>query len=207
MRRSLAITFICLLCSCAGTQTRSQDSPTWFSKEDYAIQLPADFSQDGNYKIEIHRTFKNSREEKLLRIAEATYPNRERVLEAASGFRGGKYFEPSPEPLWWYDNFDYTRILYSITAAAVKYYWDMSEKFTRTSLDYRADINYHKQYAFGGQTYKRVYVAVMHLDWSCYCGVMCGVYLNKDRTVILSRSGKVLRVEGDQAEPYAVSRL
>ena len=43
------------------------------------------------------------------------------------------------------------------------------------------------------------------LKWDQYCGNLCALWIEKERTVWLTEEGKVLGVEGDGPTDYTVS--
>jgi hypothetical protein len=94
----------------------------------------------GTHSIQLTRTFSGQHESALLRKAEAIYPRRD-VLENTFKTAHFRLRElPGNEmPVWWTAQFDGVRMPFAITAAAVRYYYDLSHAFV--SQDFRGSAN------------------------------------------------------------------
>jgi hypothetical protein len=165
----------------------------------------------------VNRTFRNPDEERLIRIAEETYPPAEAVLAIAK--RGPGFETLSREKrLWWYDTFDGVRIPYAVTMDAVRYYLRLTDALgrgdstqtgfpmKRSHFRYNARISgCPETYSRDGHVFKDVYLVEMRLEWSNYCGPLCACSLNLDRTVLIRPDGTVVCVFGDQKPRMIVS--
>lgn len=191
----------------------------YVSSEDLALSLPSAISDtSGDYRILIERTYGNSEEERLLRIAEALYPPRD-TLEAAIGRAHFKLKDvPNEKDLWWASSFDGIRLPYAITGRAVHYYLDLIHSFKRgdfegsngirmqdASFRYTATIDRQVVFEGPGLRLEDVYVARLRLSWSNYCGPLCALGFQQDRVVVLSPEGEVLWVSGDRQSSALVS--
>ena len=166
----------------------------------------------------VHRGFRNSEEEHLIRIAEETYPQAEAVLSIA-GSRPGREALSKEKRLWWYDKFDGVRLPYAVTMDAVRYYLRLTQalgrgdstqtngiRMKRGEFSYHANISARPStYSRDGRVFRDVYVVDMGLSWSNYCGPLCACGFHLDRTVVLRRDGTVLCVFGDRKPMVVVS--
>lgn len=169
--------------------------------------------------MQIFRKFDGAQQEKLLRVAEAIYPARANVLAAGKKMRGTlSATDKTTKDLWWWNDFDGVRLPYAITTSAVVYYRQKIREFrggdfkaTRgikmfsANMKYVSDIKYHVDFTQGKRKFRGVYVVKMQLIWEQTCGSVCGMYFNRERTVVLSKNGNVLAVSGDGAESVIVS--
>jgi carboxypeptidase family protein len=166
----------------------------------------------------VNRSFRNREEERLIRIAEETYPPPEAVLAAAPP-RSDKTALSKEMRLWWYGDFDGVRLPYAVTMDAVRYYLQLTQslgrgdttqthgiRMKRSDFSYSASISRRPEtYSRDGRVFKDVYVVEMRLHWSNYCGPVCACSFRLDRTVVLRRDGTVLCVFGDQKPMVMVS--
>jgi hypothetical protein len=180
--------------------------------EDLAHPLTfKELNRSGKHEVKIVRRFVDEREERLLQIAEATYPTESKVRERSK--------RPAEAPLgnerlWWCSSFDGVRIPFAITKGAVAYYLDVSTEFGKTkpnpfmkssSLTYSASLARKATYRVGTSEFRNVYVVSMELGWSQYCGPLCAMAFGASRKVVLNEEGKVLAVENDTCAPTIVS--
>jgi len=170
----------------------------------------------GSFTESIERNAATPEEENLIAIAEAVYPPREDVIEAYCG--SPEHLDPD-EPLWWYCGFDGVRIPYAITGDAVDYYSDLVHEWRdeaatshpltvfwlRCNFEYGADIEYYETYESREETFSDVYVVMMRLHWSAYCGPVCAHAFDKYRIVVLTPEGEVLAIFGDGTTSLFVS--
>ena len=168
------------------------------------------------FVADVHRSFRTADEERLIRIAEETYPPVDAVVAVAESHPGG-HAPPAEERLWWYGEFDGVRLPYAVTLDAVRYYLGLTQALgrgdtTRThgirmkhsEFSYSAGISRHPStYSRDGRVFRDVYVVEMRLNWSDYCGSECACGFSLDRTVVLRRDGTILCVFGDR-EPMVV---
>jgi hypothetical protein len=173
-----------------------------------------------SYTQSILRQADGALEASLLARAEAVYPPRDSVLAVA--------WDPAqvPEMGYWYlGDFDGVRIPYAVTGDAVAYYselidaWKASEQppfFLQASLEYRAAVSFHEAYTFEetdprtgeplpSESFERVYVAEMSLEWYQYCGDLCAMWIDHERIVVFDEAGELLRVFLDGPRPVPVS--
>jgi len=104
--------------------------------------------------------------------------------------------------IWWCQTYENVRIAFAITDKALKYYYDHS---IMVQFYYKGEIDLHADYVFSNTTYKRVYVAKLSLTYRYYCGNLCGVYFDQDRTVIFDETGSLIGVFGDKRPPVGIS--
>ncbi|TMQ60108.1 MAG: hypothetical protein E6K76_03040 [Candidatus Eisenbacteria bacterium] len=175
-----------------------------------AAERPIDSVEaDGDFTFSIHRRYEDPLGARLLGIAEATYPPRDRLVGIAieKGFDIGS--DSSRTPLWWCDGLGVARVPYAVTAGALEHYLKLTERFRGhnfrgawarnlfwTDLSYRASIAPRDEYSSEGASVADVYVAEMNLSWGYDDGTFVPVSL-AHRIVVLARDGTVLDVEGD----------
>jgi len=191
----------------------SAEPPGYFVDSTQAVaERPAEvIIEDGDFTLTIHRIYEDALGQRLLGIAEATYPPREVLLDRAIT-RGTEIGSDSARtPLWWCDGLGVARVPFAITAGTIEFYRKLTEQFRRhnfwgawdhnlywTDLVYRATIEPRAEYVFEGQSMADVYVAEMNLSWAFDDGVFVPASVAY-RVVVLSRDGKVLAVGGDGA--------
>jgi hypothetical protein len=178
----------------------------WFIYEpDLSLEIPPVVEKDGNYKVELERSFNGPAEEQLLRTAEAVYDSPIKMVESV--LRNARWWaEHLPadnEPLWWTGGNDNMRLTTVVTARAVRHYYDLClalrrdprfEGFTmdHTSLVYRGSIKHWETYSHAADKFSDVYVADLNLEWGHSCGGLCGMGFDRNKVVVLSASGEVL---------------
>jgi protocatechuate 3,4-dioxygenase beta subunit len=166
----------------------------------------------------VHREFRDPAEERLLRIAEETYPPTKAVLSIADDRLDRKALLQEKR-LWWYGEFDGVRLPYAVTMDAVRYYLSLTQALGRgessqthgirmkaSQFSYSAHISPEpKTFSRGGRVFEDVWVVEMRLEWSDYCGSLCACGFSLDRTVLLRRDGTVVCVFGDRKPIVGVS--
>ena len=204
-------TAIVALLTLLGTTPANASPPGYFVDSTQAdAERPIDrVEADGDFTLSIHRRYEDPLGARLLGIAEATYPPRDRLVGIAieRGFEVGS--DSSRTPLWWCDGLGVTRVPYAITAGALEHYIKLTERFRShnfrgawarnlfwTDLSYRASIAPRDEYYFEGGSAANVYVAEMNLSWGYDDGTFVPVSV-AHRIVVLARDGTVLDVEGD----------
>ena len=65
-------------------------------------------------------------------------------------------------------------------------------KMERAELRYSARIQHRERFAFEGKEYLDVEVAELRLEWTHFCGSMCGLGFIKTRTAIFLPNGEML---------------
>jgi hypothetical protein len=164
---------------------------------------------DGDFTLSIHRRYDGPTEARLLSIAEATYPPRDRLVSIAidRGFDMGS--DSARVPLWWCDRRGAARVPYAITAGALEHYTRLTDRFRShnfreagasnlfwSDFTYKASIEPREQFVLDGVPTANVYVAEMVLSWSYDDGTFVQMLISH-RFVVLTRDGTVLAVEGD----------
>jgi hypothetical protein len=204
----------------AGSVYRTRVSINSLTSREISIAYPG-LGQDTTRKAfdaTVNRSFRNPDEERLIRIAEETYPPTEAVLAIAKSVSGSEALSKERR-LWWYDTFDGVRIPYAVTMDAVRYYLGLTQalgrgdstqtagiRMKRSHFSYYARIsNRTATYSRDGRVFKDVYVVEMGLKWSNYCGSLCACSFRLDRTVLIRPDGTVLCVFGDQKPMVTVS--
>lgn len=190
------------------------ENAPWFVYEpDLQIDLPEtiDTPGPGPFSITIARSFNSSREEMMLRRAEAVYQSPslmiKRVYRSLRSFAG---ISPAKmEPLWGGEPTvtgeptDGEQATDVVTARSVRYYYDLSlveqndphiypSTAISSDMNYRAAIQSFSDYEHNGQTFKNVYVANMTLRWEFVCGGLCGVEFTRNKVVVLDDQGNVV---------------
>ena len=164
---------------------------------------------DGDFTLSIHRKYDDALGERLLNIAEATYPPRDQLINRAIE-RGTEIGSDSARTsLWWCDGLGVGRIPYAVTAGALAHYTGLTERFRAhnfrgawdrnlfwTEFRYEASIVLHDHYYMEDSTLTNVYVAEMSLAWSYDDGTFVPVSL-AHRVVVMARDGSVISVSGD----------
>lgn len=155
--------------------------------------------------------------ERLVRIAEETYPPIQAILPIADS-RNRDAVSKQERP-WSYGEFDGVRLPYAVTMDAVRYYLALIQALARgdstqthgirmkvASFTYRATVSQHyADYSRDGRAFKDVYVVSMKVRWSDYCGRLCACGFDLDREVVVRRDGTVLCVFGDRKPMVTVS--
>ncbi len=175
-----------------------------------AAARPADrVLADGDFTLAIHRSYADSTGERLLGIAESTYPPRQRLIDRAIEMETEMGSDSSRSPLWWYDGVGVGRVPYAITGGAIAYYTKLTEHFRAhnfretaaqglawSDFSYKATIKPRDHYYLGDSLIADVYVAEMSLSWSFDDGTFVPTS-TAHRIVVLTRDGTVIAVEGD----------
>jgi len=160
------------------------------------------------YTKTIERNFSNEFEENLIEKAEAYYPPRDSVVEAAYS-----QMEIPDSNYWFYSSFDGTYIPYAITKEAVEYYSDLIDQFNSNKSDsffftaefvYSASVEFHENYqspsansreeAIVPEEFESVYVVKLILEWEQYCGPVCAMWINKERIAVFNENSQLLDV-------------
>ena len=164
-------------------------------------------------------------EASLIAQAEAVYPPRDTVVA-----RAWDPAQVAETEYWYHHSFDGVRIPYALTGDAVAYYADLIDtlqadtseagerlrSFTHASLDYKATASFRDVYTFEGEdpltreplpseSFERVYVVHMSLEWSQHCGNLCAMWISHERVVVFDEAGTLLRVFLDGPRPSTVS--
>jgi hypothetical protein len=173
---------------------------------DLTIELPQANRKTRTGKLKIVRSFANLTEEAMLRKAEAVYPGPNEMIRGlfftSGGWPIGNMKEM--EPIWGEPGNDEIMQTETVTARAVRYYYDIvlaTEKDPKmpsgfeakhTELEYEARIHYLDRYKHGEDAYEGVYVANLDLTWGFTCGGLCGMGFTRNKIVVLDRHGEVI---------------
>jgi hypothetical protein len=173
---------------------------------DMTIELPQTDRVARFGKLKIARSYANLTEEAMLRKAEAVYPGPNDMIRQLfgewDGYPGGRFKEM--KPIWGAVGNDEIMQTDTITASAVRYYYDVVlavEKDPKmpsgfealaTELDYQAAIHYRDRYKHAENSYEGVYVANLDLKWGFGCGATCGMGFTRNKIVVLDRHGEVI---------------
>lgn len=171
---------------------------------------------DGDFTLAIRRDYTNMTEERLLGIAEATYPPRDDVIWLSVLHRTEIGPDTTDAPLWWYDGVGVHRVPYAVTAGALEYYLKLTDRMRAhnfwgtfahplfwTDLNYKASLTHYDEYYANGEQYRDIYVAEITLGWGYDEGTFVPIS-RSHRIVILTIDGEVLMVDGDGAAQETV---
>ena len=200
-----------------GASPEVPEAPYYLSNHDLGLELPK-FEDTPPYRATVRRSFGSPDEERLLRIAESTYPTPVTIQRDLEPWYPELPPNPENEDIWWYDSFDGVRIPYALTRASVAYYLRLTEAFRAgdfdsvgtfpmqsSSVEYTATINRRADFVYEGNRFGDVYVIEMELKWGDVCGNLCGLWFTKSRIVVLSLDGKLRAQFGDGVTPFMVS--
>lgn len=172
-----------------------------------------------NFVKSIERISEDDFEASLIEKAENYYPPREEVAGAAR-----PWLEVPESGYWYYDSFDGVKIPYCITKEAIEYYSGLIDRFNAdkdgtfflaAEFNYKAEVKFFENYTSPAtdsegieteqQTFSSVYVVLMQLKWSDYCGSLCAMWIDKKREVVFSAEGDLLAVflDGTIAVPVS----
>ena len=187
----------------------------WFVYEpDTEIELPQTSEKEGPYKIEISRSFSDSREEAMLKKAEAVYTSPNKMVRDVFRFLDDWANDPPKElaPIWGMRGNDNIQAAEIITARAVRYYYDLTLAArqnphlptgfdaVRTNLKYTAGIKHFDHYSHNKKAFENVYVADLTLEWGFVCGGLCGMGFTRNKLVVLDSEGNVIAMYLDAPE-------
>lgn len=203
--------------------TTDQKAAWLVYEPDMTIQLPQTSEKKGPYKIEISRSFGGSKEEGMLREAEAVYSSPSKMVEDVFRFLDdrepdGKGNERTREmaPLWGMRGNDEIESTQIVTARAVRYYYDLTLAVrhnphlpsgfdaVNTDLKYTAAIKHFDHYSHNHNhkedRFENVYVADLTPKWGFGCGVLCGMGFTRNKLVVLGDKGEVIAMYLDAPE-------
>ncbi|MBW2261215.1 MAG: hypothetical protein JRG91_04510 [Deltaproteobacteria bacterium] len=208
------------VCGCGAAVAPAPASPAPATGEPTActFAIPDRSFDDGDFVIEIARSFEGDDEACLILDAEAAWPERQDVLALIGDEKHQEWAGVTDEPLWWFRTFDDVRIPYAITEAALPYYAGVIDAFIagdfspahgivmkKSTLKYSASVEHHESFTHEGRTFQDVDVVHLSLSWFQYCGGECAMGFHKERIVVFGPDGGVLAVFGDGETPYIVS--
>ncbi len=194
--------------------TADQKAPWFVYEPDTSIELPQTSLKEEPYKVEIVRSFRDSKEESLLRKAEAVYSSPSKMVEDV--FRSLNYWASDPPqemaPIWGMRGNDEIESADIVTARAVRYYYDLTMAVRQnphlpsgfnavnTNLKYAASIRHFDHYSHKKDTFDNVYVADLTLEWGFVCGGVCGMGFTRNKLVVLNGNGDVIALYLDAPE-------
>jgi len=166
----------------------------------------------------VRREFRNPAEDRLIGLAEETYPPSKAVASIVEDRVNPKDLLRESRA-WWYGEFDGVRLPYAVTGDAVRYYLGLTEtyrkglsperggiKMKRTEFSYSATISDGPtRFSRDGRSYDDVYVVELKLSWFNYCGSQCACWFDLDRIVLLRPDGTLVCVFGDRKPMVTVS--
>lgn len=163
---------------------------------------------EGLYTCSVQRDAPDSAS-RILAIAECTYPRGDLLAALASqkGYEFGS--DTVGVPVWWSKGKNERRVPYAATRAALEHYLKLTQKYRdreyrepgmqpifTSALTYQASAALEEDVTVGDSTYRDVWVAHIHLSWTYDDGTFLP-FVSSHRTVVLSRKGEVLAVDGD----------
>lgn len=194
--------------------TADQKAPWFVYEPDTSIELPQTSQKEEPYKVEIVRSFRDSREEALLRKAEAVYSSPRKMVEDVFRFLNYWASDPPQEmaPIWGMRGNDEIQSADIVTSRAVRYYYDLTMAVKQnphlpsgfdavnTNLKYTASIKHFDHYSHQKDTFDNVYVADLTLEWGFVCGGLCGMGFTRNKRVVLNSDGDVVALYLDAPE-------
>ena len=171
-----------------------------------------------SYSKSIEREYDNEFERSLIDSAEAVYPPRDSVLSAVSDNNRDHIPETN---YWFYRSIDQVLIPFAITAEAVDYYSTLIDSMkagithqfiNSAEFEYRTSISFEEEYEFNWpeelvdsyiertgeqppeETFHQVYVVKKKIRWEHRCVEHCGLWLKRDRVVIINKNNDIKRV-------------
>jgi hypothetical protein len=170
------------------------------------------------HQVVVRREAADKQQSTLIATAEAAQPSKETLRQATEARHpndplGLAQPKEAPRPVgdkvWWYKEQLGIRIPCAITADAFAYYSDLVgnygkqvlKRFSEPSsrLDYRARVNFHKEYKLAGKTFNDVHVVTLILIFEQdYAATSTdAMHFEKERVVVLDAGGKVLHISWD----------
>jgi hypothetical protein len=159
--------------------TADQNAPWIVYEPDTRIDLPQTSEKEGQFKMEISRSFGDAKEETMLRTAEAVYSSPAKMV--ADVFRFLDYWATEPRdemaPIWGMRGNDEIQSTEIVTTRAVRYYYDLTRAERQnphlpsgfdainTNLKYLGTIKHFDHYAHKKDKFDNVYVADLTLTW------------------------------------------
>ena len=193
--------------------------------ERQSVHLPDSLVEayDGErFLIIVRRDFDGERERELIQRAEGLFPSPERIGRAVEAYlteRSGQGWvrafqeaEGIPWDRWWWRSWDDTLLPFAITGAAIQHYMDRVRTLSagpnpfaahEPGIDHTASVRYTAEANplpdSGGMEVR------LEVEWSFYCGRLCGLWFTHSRRVVFNEDDEVVLVEGDRAPRFGVS--
>jgi len=180
--------------------------------------LPSELEVPPPHGVSIRRTFHTPEEERVLRIAEAHPPGRDRVLSGVPSDRAQRL--PDDDCLWWNGTSEGVRIPFAVTRDAVRYLLEVGDAGRtggtlpdgspppwRSFLEYRATVERLRPWDPAPASVPRdAWLVRQRLAWS-HEGTSDGgasIAYVKWRHVVLDVGGHVVEVRGDGNPPVRI---
>ena len=171
----------------------------------------------GEFTYSIRRSWPDARGERLLEVAEATYPPRATMEDAALENSWEIGADSTATSLWWAKGVGPARVPYAVTRGALDYYLDLSRQYRdrkprgpasrpifESDFRYRGSIVWRAQHSLEDTLLQNVYVATLDLEWIYDDGTF-DVRIRAHRSVVLTPEGGVRHVSGDGMADEVVS--
>jgi hypothetical protein len=186
--------------------------PIIYSLSAHRIKVTYHPPTGGGCFIDVMRDFRTAEEERLIRIAEVTYPLRDAISPPDWAMLNPI---PARKHLWWLGSDEGLRVPYAVTMDALRYYLDLTQRYGRgmppdgkpepmkvSSMTYSASVTHRSSFTRGKAVYRDVSVVELRLNWDSGTAGSAGspgsaVGIVLDRTVLLDRRGHVVAVFGD----------
>lgn len=194
-------------------------TPIIYSLTSRHVQITYHPPTGGGCSIEVTRAFRTPEEERLIGIAEVTYPLRDAIAPPDVAM-----LRPIParKHLWWLGPDEGLRVPYAVTMDALLYYIDRVQRYGRgtppdkepgampvSHLNYSASVTHQSSFARDKATYLDVHVVELRLEWAAGSvgnnGMSSAAGFTLDRTVLINRNGQVVAVFGDRAASLLVT--
>ena len=164
--------------------------------------------------IVVDRDYEDEQQERLLAIAEATYPIHRKSIVVPPATRP----RPKERARWWSSSFDGIKIPLAITKSAVDYYVGLVREFElgdfsqtpgvvqrSATLRYYSYIEPAESALESRKDLSDLFYVRMELSWSSSCGELCGVSFERVRILVVHKSGKVVELVEDPLQETSVS--
>lgn len=145
----------------------------------------------GPYLVNINREYENNFESELISYAESI---------------------PSPNNIWWQDEFDNIKIAYYVCNDSINYYTDLVKQIESDHLytgfnvknaktEYNATVEYFKNDSSYNTTKTDLIKVHLYLSYEHYVGPLNAIYFDHFRTVIMTHDKEILDIKGDNDLP------
>jgi hypothetical protein len=164
---------------------------------------------DGDFTLSITRKYDDATAAHLLNLAESLYPPRDAIIDRAIERASEIGPDSAGTALWWQDGLGVSRVPYAVTAGALNFYADLTDRFRAhnfrgawdhnlfwTDLRYEASIERRAVYYLADTTLTNVYLAEISLSWTYDDGTFVPATL-AHRLVVMTKDGAVLDIAGD----------
>lgn len=197
----------------------------WYLSLNNTKVTPFDIKEDTvSYRIQFKRQNDSKDSVYFIRVAEAVFPKRSKILSAkrdsktSRSVTGSWYFER----LWWHEKFEGYQIPYALTGDTVNYYlnqysaskkelkrqqkddqWKASKK-DRVEYYYSATVKSNKNKVLSGSSLQTsqsgLTIVTLKMKWLKLCGQGCGWGFEKSREIWFSNKRTIIKILGDGIE-------